>query len=107
MTKVTKRTTRILIERAAVAQDDYGEEIPTWSQIARPWAAMFYGTGQERRQAAAEAGLQSITLNVLASALTRSVTLKDRIVVGAETWDIVGISPIGRREIDFTAVRSQ
>ncbi len=107
MTKVTKRTTRISIERATVAQDDYGEEISTWSQIARPWAAMFYGTGQERRQAAAEMGQQSVTLNVLASALTRSVNLKDRIVVGTETWDIVGISPIGRREIDFTAVRSQ
>lgn len=107
MTKIAKRTTRISIERATVVQDDYGEEISTWAPIARPWTALFYGTGEERRQAAAEAGRQVVTLNVLASALTRSVNLKDRIVVGAETWDIVGISPIGRREIDFTAVRSQ
>lgn len=107
MTRTVKRDTRVQVQRATVVQDNMGEEIPAWATFARPWAAMFYGRGEERRQAAAERGQQVITANVLASPLTRSIEIADRLVVGAEIWDIVGLSPIGRREIDLTAVRSQ
>lgn len=104
--KTTKRDTRIEIQRAFVSLDALGGEIKTWTTIARPWAALHYGRGEERRQAAAEQGQQTVTASILASPLTRTIGITDRVLVGGETWDIVGTSPISRRDIDLTAVRA-
>ena len=100
-----ERDKLITIQQSTTDTDDFGEEIDTWVPIGREWAAVFYGTGQERRQAAAEQGMQAATFNVLANEMTRAIKLRDRIIFG-EAWDIVGISPIGRGAIDFTAVRA-
>jgi len=104
--KSAKRDTRIEIQRASVSLDALGGETKTWATVARPWAALHYGRGQERRQAAAEQGQQAVTMNILASPLTRTITITDRAVVGGEVWDIVGVAPIGRRDIDLAAVRA-
>lgn len=106
MTATVKRDTRIEVQRADVGFDAMGEEVKTWSPIARPMAAMHYGRGEERRQAGAMQAQQSVNVNVLASPRTRGIRITDRLVVNGAAWDIVGISPIGRREIDFTAVRA-
>lgn len=107
-TRTVRRDKRITVERAAVAQDDYGEEIETWAPLFDDprFAAIYYGRGQERRQAAAEQGDQSATFNLRSSPDTRGIKIRDRFVLGGEIWDIVGISPIDRTEIDFTAVRA-
>lgn len=111
-----RRDTLIELERAVVTSDDYNEEIADWVVIGREWAAVYYGRGDERRQAAVEQGQQAATFQVLANNLTRSMRIKDRITVERENplpgedprepWDIVGISPSDRASLEFTAVRA-
>ncbi len=103
-----RRDTLVALESATVVQDDYGQEVPTWAAQGEEWAAIYYGRGDERRQAAMEQGLQAATFQVLSNGMTRAVTLKDRLVCDAEPWDIVGIAPDTpeRGLIEFTATRS-
>lgn len=106
MTPAGKRDRRVIFQRYAATQDDYGEEIQTWAQQGQPQKAkVYYGTGTERREAAREEGSQSANFNCHASETTKAIVIRDRIVMSGENWDIVGISPIVRREIEFTATR--
>lgn len=106
MSPAGKRDTKIVYERATVSQDGYGEEVSIWSAWCSPFASVRFGTSAERRQSASEAGSQAATFRVLASAKTRDVTVRDRISFAGSAWDIEGIAPIGRTEIEFTAVRA-
>ena len=73
-----RRDQLVTLQSFTPTQDDYGEEIETWSDITDEWAAVYYGRGSERRQAAAEEGQQAATFQMLSNADTRAVTLKDR-----------------------------
>jgi SPP1 family predicted phage head-tail adaptor len=103
-----RRNKLITIERYTTTQDDYGEETQTWATYAIEWAAIYYGRGDERRQAAMEQGQQAATFQMLSNPLTEAVTLKDRIVHDGANWDITGIAPDTpkRGEIELTATRS-
>jgi head-tail adaptor len=100
------RSELVTLQRATATQDGYGEEVPTWAELGTEWAAVFYGRGDERRQAALEQGSQAVTFQMLANDLTRSVTLKDRLLHDGSTFDVVGIAPMDRATIEFTATRS-
>lgn len=106
MTTAGRRDTLILIQRFTTTQDDYGEEVQTWTDLGSEWAAIFYGTGTERRQAAQEQGEQAATFNVRANDLTRGIRIRDRIVLDGDNWDIVSNAQIRRSEIDLVAKRS-
>lgn len=107
MTPAGKRDRRIVFQRFTATQDEYGEQIETWAQQGKPQkAAVFYGRGDERRAAAREEGSQTANFNCHATETTRAIVIRDRIVMDSENWDILGVSPMGRREIEFTAQRS-
>lgn len=94
-------------QRALTVQDEYNEAIESgWHTVATAWAAISYGRGSERRQAAAEHGAQPVTIRVLSTVATRSVLLTDRVMLEGAAMDLVGIAPIGRTEIEFTAMRA-
>lgn len=103
-----RRDTLITLQRYTTTQDEYGEEVPTWADLGTEWAAIFWGRGDERRQAAMEQGQQAATFNLLSNTLTRSLTLRDRISGEAGEFDIVGIAPDfpKRGEIEVTGTRS-
>lgn len=101
-----RRDRRITFERAETTQDGYGEEVSTWVLLGRAFAVVSWGAGSERRAAAQEQGSQAGTFRVLATDMTRGVTLKDRLTLSGEVWDLTSIAPIGRNEIEFTAVRA-
>ena len=101
-----RRDRKVTFERAAVTQDGNGEEIEAWAPLGSELANILYGTGAERRQAAMEQGQQALTIRTLATDTTRGVTLKDRVLLEGEPLDLVGISPIGRLEMEFTAIRA-
>ena len=102
-----KRDTLITFEAASVEQDEYGEEISTWATRGTEWAAINWGRGDERRQAGMEQGSQPATFNVLDNPMTRAVSVKDRIVLDGQNWDITSSVPGKRRgDRDITAVRS-
>ena len=102
-----KRDRRIDFQRAARGRDSVGVLIEgAWASIGQRWAQVRYGSGAERREAAAERATQPATFRTLADGLTRTITQQDRIIYDGLTYDIVGIAPIGMgpTEIEFTAV---
>lgn len=102
-----RRDQLVSLERATVTQDEYGEEVPSWTTLGQEWAAVFYGRGDERRQAAMEQGSQAATFQMLSNEITRALTLKDRIQFGG-VWDIEGVAydMPKRGYIEVTAVRA-
>jgi head-tail adaptor len=103
-----RRSSLVTLQRFTAVQDDYGEEVQTWADYGTEWAAVFYGAGAERRQAAMEQGSQAATFEMLSNESTRALTLKDRISFNGVAWDIQGIAPETpkRGEIAITATRS-
>lgn len=102
------RDTLVTLQAYTATQDEYGEEVQAWADIGTEWAAIYWGRGDERRQAAMEQGTQAATFNMLSNTLTRSLTLRDRISGEAGVFDIVGIAPDTpkRGEIEFVGTRS-
>jgi SPP1 family predicted phage head-tail adaptor len=100
------RDRRIRFERATVAVDSHGAEVPTWGDVGGAWAQVLFGTGQERREAAQEQATAPATFRVLANPLTKGITAKDRIRFDGSAWDIVSNVPLGRDGREITAVRS-
>lgn len=102
-----QRDRLITIERGTAVPSDYTDESSiTWATLTTAWAAVRYGTGQERRAAAQESGSQASTFGVDYNSITSTVTLRDRIVFLGSNWDIVAAAPTqGNAMIVFTAVR--
>lgn len=88
-----RRDQLVTLQRYTTTQDDYGEEVQTWADLGTEWAAVYYGAGSERRQAAMEQGQQSANFQMLANLTTLGLTLRDRIVLDGVNWDIVSTSP--------------
>lgn len=103
-----RRDQLITLQAYTATQDEAGQEVETWADLGTEWAAVFYGRGDERRQAAIEQGEQAANFQVLSNATTRAVTIRGRIVLGTDNWDITGIAPDTpkRGRIEFTATRA-
>ena len=112
-TPAGRRNKRITFQRAIVARSTLGgtsarptdwEDVPSSSR----WAQISWGSGAERRAAAAEEAVQTATFRVLSDSLTRTITEEHRIVHGALTFDVTGAVPIGvNDEIEFTGTASK
>ena len=100
-----RRDHLITLKGYTVTQNEYGEEIQTPTTLGEEWAAIFYGRGDERRQAAMEQGSQAVTFRMLLNPLTRALTVKDSIEFEGK-WDIQGISLMDRAHIEIEAVRA-
>lgn len=96
----------VRFERAATVRTAIGTiEQGEWTLIQEAWAKLLFGTGAERREAAATEASQSATFRVTSTAALRGVTERDRIVMAGRAWQIVSISPVGgeARDIEFVA----
>lgn len=104
---MTARNTLIMLEAAGFVENEHGEEVEGFNPIGSEWAAVFYGRGDERRQAAMERASQAATFNFLSNGRTRGLTIRDRLVTD-DPWDITSIAPDTPRpgEIEITATRS-
>lgn len=104
-----RRDHLVTFERLSITEDEYGAPLPGgWAMFAQEWAAIFWGAGSERRQAAMEQGSQAATFQVPSNETTRGLTIKDRITCEAGTFDITGIAPDmpKRGLIEITGVRA-
>lgn len=99
------RTELIVIQRATPTEDEHGGEVMAWNAYAQRRARVKFGTAQESREAAQEAGAQSATFECERSSTLDSVTLADRIAYLGSSWDIIERAPLDRRIIRFTGVR--
>ncbi|MAG24952.1 hypothetical protein CMI47_05170 [Candidatus Pacearchaeota archaeon] len=103
-----RRDQLVTLERYSATMNEYNEEVDfVWTPLGQEWAAVYYGKGSERRQAAMEQGSQPANFQFLSNAQTRGLTLKDRIEHNG-VWDVVGISPDTpeRGLLEVTAVRA-
>ncbi|QQN73950.1 head-tail adaptor protein [Croceicoccus sp. YJ47] len=101
-----RRRDLIVFERATQVENTLGNVREQWAEYKQEYAAIFYGRGAERRQAAVEQGTQSATFQVRINARTRALTVRDRILF-AGVWDIEGIALDApkRGQMEVTAVR--
>lgn len=108
-----RRNTLVEFQTYTTTQNAAGEETPAWSTVASEWAAVFYGRGDERRQAAMERGAQPAVFQVLSNNGTRALGVTARLTMNPDAdepdyWDIIGIAPDtpARGLIEFTATRA-
>lgn len=105
--KAGQRNRQVVFEKGTATGDDYGGETIVWDGHATVLAEVLFGTGQERREAAQEAGSQAATFLVAWSPVLADVVIKDRISFNGSDWDITNVTLVGlNREIHFTATRS-
>lgn len=106
--KSGKRNVKVSVQRYTVATNGYGEDIADWNELGTAMAAVFYGTGSERRAAGREHASQTASFEVNANAVMRSLTTLDRLVVEIDgsIWDITAVSPISRQDVAITGVKS-
>lgn len=91
-----------------VTEDSLGIETEVDGTAIRAWAAVSYGTGNERREAAQAGSSQTATFRVLSTAALRVATTRWEIEFGGARWGIQSIVPIGMNEdIEFTATRKR
>lgn len=110
ITDAGERTEQVTFRRAATTRGALGGKNPgAAASLGTRFAKVLWGSGAERRAAAAEQGVQAATFRVLADSVTRGVLATDSIlhVRSGLTFDITGIAPIGRTEIEFTGVASR
>ena len=109
-TAAGQRRQRIEFERSSVERSRSGtRQAASWSLLGPARAKVLFGSGSERREAGVEHGTTAATFRVLASALTRSIKVQDRIAFGNMHWDVTGIAPLDTNpaEIEFTATASR
>lgn len=105
--KAGPRNRRILFQRKTVIEDEYGEEIEIWADYAMLWAAVNWGTGAERREAAQLSSSQPATFRVLANSKSLTLSVLDRISFAGGLWNITSVVPLGLNEgVEVTAIRS-
>lgn len=87
---------RIVIERASVVVDGYGQPVETWAPHATVWASVRPMRGQEQFEAQRE----HATIDTRIHIRHRSdLEVTDRVVAEGITYDIVALLEIGRREV--------
>ncbi|OYW87299.1 MAG: phage head-tail joining protein, partial [Sphingobium sp. 32-64-5] len=73
----------------------------------KAYAAIYFGSGSEQREAAQTQAAQAASFVVLSNSKTRDVTVLDRISFAGGLWDIRSVAPIGLNEdVKINAVRA-
>lgn len=107
MPRAGQRTELIAFLRGTTSEDQYGQPVESGTTtIATRRARIRFGTAQEKREAAQEAGVQAATFECVRSAVLETVTLKDRISYLGSAWDLTEIAPLDRKTIRFTGRRT-
>lgn len=89
---------RITIERYTSVQNEYGEPVVTWTNLATVWASWRRASARETLAALEIAAAVSDVFEVRYSGTVSGITPKDRLVYGERNFDIVSVEEIGRRE---------
>lgn len=101
-----QRDTLVIIQRATVTRGSLNGKNKSWAEHGRAYAAVRYGSGRERLEAATMGSEQGATFTVRSTEAMRQVTIADRLLEAGDVWNIVAVAPIGRGMIQFTCQRS-
>jgi head-tail adaptor len=95
----------VTIQRATTTTDNYGGEVRNWSNVGTAYAAVLYGTGQERREAAQDNATQAATFNFDWNPTVAAIRPTDRLFCFDTHWDVSSAVVIGgNREVHVTAI---
>lgn len=96
---------RVTIQQPGVTQNEYNEEVVTWSTFATVWADITALSGQERLIALADQVQSSMIQNVRIR-YRSGVTVKMRLSLGSRILDIETVEdPDGRKRQLLLACR--
>ena len=89
---------RVTLRRAEVKQNDFGEDVETWGDLATVWASRAEVSNRERF-AAQQVGAELVArFRLRYSQRIHDLSPLDRIVVDGREHNITGVAEIGRRE---------
>lgn len=94
--------------RAGTTTDEYNQPVENWATpttLTTVTAAIAFGSGQEKREAAQQAASQTASFQCLRTPALDAVTAKDRISFDGSQWGITERAPLDRSTIRFTAMR--
>ncbi|UZW54055.1 head-tail adaptor protein [Sphingobium sp. JS3065] len=106
--KARNRPFLIVIEARTTVEDSYGGEQETWAEFGQEYAAVYYGTGSEQREAAQQGGSQVASFEVLSNGKTRAISvINHRIAFDGGIWNITAKQDLGLNEgVRLTAIRA-
>lgn len=115
MRSAGRRPHKIVIRRETViGSDGYGQDTVALATWTTEWAAIFYGSGREQREAAQENASQTASFEVLSNMKTRAISVTDKLCypvtdpdpVNWPVWDIQSTNDLGLNEgVRITATR--
>lgn len=92
---------RIVIERAALVEDDYGDLVEAFVPLQTVWASVRPSPGRERLQSAENAAAALLVIRIRHWSGVADVSPKDWIeypLGSGKRFNIVTVTEIGRRE---------
>ena len=94
---------RVTIQRAATADDGFGNTISGWSDLLTVWANIRETPGKEAVAAGRIEASRTATIRVRASSQSRNVTAADRVHARGQVWNIRSVAAVGdgRELIEF------
>lgn len=98
--KFGRMDSRILIERATLTTNAYGERTQAWTTLATVWADVIFreGSGNEQVQSLQLMSKQPVHFIIRYSTTVAGVTPKDRVTYNSKEYNIEAIQEIGRNE---------
>lgn len=113
--KATKRPFKIIVQRQGPPTDDGYNTVPgTYANYTTQYAAIFWGSGREQREAAQEVGSQAASFEVVSDTKTRTISVTDRLCYPVAdddpanwpVWDIQAVNDLGFNEgVRITCVK--
>jgi len=92
---------RIVLQDYTLTRTDYGESTPTYTTTATVWAAVRFGSGNERMVADKNTAVGDVIFTIR---FRSGITEKTRISWDGNYWDIQHIAYLGRRQyVDLIA----
>lgn len=94
---------RIQIQSKTISQNDSGEEVEVWANMASTpdgmvWAELRYNAGRESFSADQRIGVTPATFRIRWSDELKGTTSEYRLIYDGRIYEIVDVREIGRRE---------
>ena len=86
---------RLTLQRRTLIENDYGEGVETWNDLATVWAEKIPVRGFERYAAMQTVAEVEERFKIR---YRKDLTPLDRVICDGKTYDVLGVIEIGRRE---------
>ncbi len=91
---IGKLDRRITLEQNTATANDFGEQVPGWSEVGEVWARVDYGKGNEDFQSGEQVAVQRIDFTIR---YRKSLSARLRITYEGQVYDIEAVAELGRR----------